>query len=182
MLWPDTQILSVAVMFLSGAAVALFYDLCRVAAGTDPRGGGQRGRSGRPARPAHGLWDIVFWVIVTPVVFAATLVSNRGELRLHVLLGLAAGAAAYLVLARPVVVRAGLAVRRGAARVAAAGRRLALRPVRFLGGRLRRAGAGFTAAGRRLAGRWQEGRRRAARRLRRIVSLILAGFRRRSGE
>ncbi|HCJ09896.1 MAG TPA: hypothetical protein DHW14_01865, partial [Clostridiales bacterium] len=100
-------------MFLSGAAVALFYDLCRVAAGTDPRGGGQRGRSGRPAQ---GFWDIVFWVIVTPVVFAATLVSNRGELRLHVLLGLAAGAAAYLVLARPVVVRAGLAVRRGAAK------------------------------------------------------------------
>jgi hypothetical protein len=130
----------------------------------------------------HGLWDIVFWVIVTPVVFAATLLSSRGELRLHVLLGLASGAAAYLVLARPVVVRTGLAVRRAVGGAAAAGWRLALGPVRLLDGWLRRTGAGFRATGRRLAGRCLEGRRRAERRLRRIASLILAGFRRRGGE
>jgi spore cortex biosynthesis protein YabQ len=106
MLGLDTQVLSTAVMFLTGVALALFHDLCAVAAGHArvPGAGGGRSRKRAPARAVIRLWDLIYCLLVTPVVFAATMVSNRGELRFYVFVGLALGVAAYFLLASRFVV------------------------------------------------------------------------------
>lgn len=68
----------------AGMAAGLVFDLYRLARrGLRPRG--------------SGAWvlDLLFWLVVTPVVFALLLVGNWGELRFYVLVGLVAGAVLY---------------------------------------------------------------------------------------
>lgn len=175
MLWTDDQTLSMAVMFLAGAALALFYDLCALVAGRADRGDGPR----RPAVDTRvSLWDLLIWLVATPLVFAAALVSNRGELRVFVFVGLAGGILAYVVFGRPLVVGAGLATRRALGRGIAGSYRVLRAPLLRVAGRSRQT-TGRVAA-------WLDRIRRAPRplsgRWRRLVDRVRAGFRRPPGK
>lgn len=193
-MWLDPELLSTAVMFLTGAALAMFYDLCGVVAGlasyrAEPKGrgaapkdsrAGPRGR--RHTRTVVSFWDLAFWSVVTPLVFAAAFVSNRGELRAYVFLGLGLGAVAYLFLARSVIVAVTSAVREAVARAAVFLARQVARPVRAVLGWAGRAGR---AVGRTL-GRLGQGVGRAGGAAltggNRLVRWLLAGFRPRPKE
>jgi hypothetical protein len=118
MAWSDTQVLSMAVMFLTGAGLALILDILGLVLGhlalPVARGSGRRRRQRRPpphSRGGRALWDLGLWLIVTPFLLAATLLATHGEMRGYVFAGLGLGLAAYGLLARKAVVGAGTALR-----------------------------------------------------------------------
>jgi len=147
--WLDRQILTVAVMFLTGVALGLFFDLWGVATGrvTAPPGAavgrGVPSRRRATGRPVFPVSDLLFWLLVTPVVFVAVLFANRGELRSFIFVGIALGVAAYAVLARRTFVWAALEARAGLMSGAAAGlrwgERRVVQPVKTAGARGARA-------------------------------------------
>ena len=163
--WLDRQVLTVAVMFLTGVALGLFFDLWGVATGrvTAPPGAavGRRAPSRRHAtgRQVFPVSDLLLWLLVTPVVFVAALLANRGELRSFIFVGIALGVAAYAVLARRVFVWAALEVRAGLLSGTAAGlrwgERRVVQPVKAAGAR------GARAAERTVQGAAQAARRTA---------------------
>ncbi len=183
MLWLDTQLLAMGVMFLTGAGVAIGLDLLGILSGrlrVDELGLARSGRRKKPIRrrSRSGLWDVMVWMVVTPVVFAAILISNRGEPRLYVFVGLALGLGAYFVLARRFVVWAGSTARAAVARAGGAAAREIAAPVRSAGvgmGKMARRLGGWTAGGGRVLGDWARGRQSA---LGRLGRRILAGIKR----
>ncbi|MDI6907270.1 MAG: spore cortex biosynthesis protein YabQ [Thermoanaerobacterales bacterium] len=67
-----------------GAAAALFYDLyTAVWTGL------------RVPRWGVGVGDILFWAVLTVLVFALLIVGNAGDVRWYILLGMALGYAGY---------------------------------------------------------------------------------------
>ncbi len=197
--WPDTQILSLGVMFLTGAGLALALDLLGSILGhvdlseVAPPGQGlgrERGRE-RPRprpRPASGprhprqrrarraLWDMALWLVVTPLVFGAVLISSRGEMRFYVFVGLGLGVAAYVLLARRFIISVGTASRQAVVEVGGVAVRRVARPVSAVGRRssLAARGAGRWVRGRgRAVGGWAGVRRQAWGRL---IQALLAGF------
>jgi len=127
--WPDTQILSLGVMFLTGAGLALALDLLGSILGhveVSEVGGcerpGPRPRPASPRRPRRrrarrALWDLALWLVVTPLVFGAVLISSRGEMRVYVFIGLGLGVAAYVLLARRFIITVGTASRQAGGRL-----------------------------------------------------------------
>lgn len=120
--WPDTQILSLGVMFLTGAGLALALDLLGSILGhvevSEVGGSEQSGPRPRPAsalrrrrRARRALWDLALWLVVTPLVFGAILISSRGEMRVYVFIGLGLGVAAHVLLARRFIISVGTASR-----------------------------------------------------------------------
>jgi len=78
---------------LAGGVVGLLFDLYRVL------------RSAlRPKQLATALTDLLYWIVVTPTVFAMLLAGNWGELRFYVLVGLAVGLALYFQALSAVVI------------------------------------------------------------------------------
>lgn len=74
-----------ALTILIGMVSGFCYDLYKVTRGTL-----------RLRRVGTALGDILFWVVLTGVVFILLLIGNWGEVRLYVFLGLALGAILYL--------------------------------------------------------------------------------------
>lgn len=74
-----------ALTILIGAISGFCYDLYKVTRGTL-----------RLRRIGTALGDVLFWVILTAVVFILLLAGNWGEVRLYVLIGLTIGAVLYL--------------------------------------------------------------------------------------
>lgn len=70
---------------LIGVVAGFCYDLYKVTRGTL-----------RLRKIGTALGDILFWIMLTGVVFTLLLVGNGGEVRLYVLIGLALGAVIYL--------------------------------------------------------------------------------------
>ncbi len=68
-----------------GIAAGLFFDLYRVLA-----------QLFRFKKWAFMVGDILFWLILTPLVFLVLLWGNLGEVRLYVIMGLVLGAAVYM--------------------------------------------------------------------------------------
>ncbi len=69
---------------LAGGIVGFLFDAYRVL------------RSAfRPRQLATALTDLLYWIVVTPIVFAMLLAGNWGELRLYVLIGLGIGLLLY---------------------------------------------------------------------------------------
>lgn len=78
------QLYAFGMTIVAGMAAGVVFDLYRmVRRGLRPRGTGA------------WLTDLLFWLVVTPVVFALLLLGNWGELRFYVFLGLAAGGVLY---------------------------------------------------------------------------------------
>jgi len=134
MLWLDTQVLSVAVMFLTGAGLGLALDLAAVLAGRLGAPPGRRVRRPRRRRAGSGLWDVFVWLVAAPLVLGAIVVSNRGELRFYVFVGLGLGLCTYALLARRVWVWALAAARGTLVRGAQEAARAAARPTRAAAG------------------------------------------------
>ncbi|SHF39020.1 spore cortex biosynthesis protein YabQ [Desulforamulus putei] len=74
-----------ALTIIIGMVAGFCYDLYRVTRGTL-----------RLRRIGTALGDLLFWFVLTGVVFVLLLLGNWGEVRLYVLLGLALGAVIYL--------------------------------------------------------------------------------------
>ncbi len=70
---------------LIGVVAGFCYDLYRVTRGTL-----------KLRKIGTALGDILFWVVLTGVVFTLLLMGNWGEVRLYVFLGLTLGAVLYL--------------------------------------------------------------------------------------
>lgn len=69
---------------LAGGIVGFLFDLYRVT------------RSAmRPRQLATAMTDLLYWIVVTPTVFAMLLAGNWGELRFYVLIGLGVGLLLY---------------------------------------------------------------------------------------
>lgn len=78
---------------LAGSIVGLLFDVYRVL------------RSAfRPKQIATALADLLFWIVVTPTVFALLLAGNWGELRAYVLIGLGLGLLLYFQTLSAVVI------------------------------------------------------------------------------
>lgn len=69
---------------LAGAIVGLLFDVYWVFRSTF-----------RPRQFATALTDLLYWIVVTPTVFAMLLAGNWGELRFYVLIGLGVGLLLY---------------------------------------------------------------------------------------
>ncbi|GAB6159251.1 hypothetical protein JCM39194_24510 [Desulfotomaculum varum] len=74
-----------ALTIVIGVVAGFCYDLYRVTRGTL-----------KLRRFGTALGDLLFWLVLTGVVFVLLLLGNWGEVRLYVLLGLALGSAIYL--------------------------------------------------------------------------------------
>ena len=70
---------------LIGVVAGFCYDLYKVTRGTL-----------RLRKIGTALGDVLFWIVLTGVVFTLLLMSNWGEVRLYVFLGLVLGAVIYL--------------------------------------------------------------------------------------
>lgn len=69
---------------LAGGVIGILFDVYRVL------------RSAfRPRQIATAVTDLLFWIVVTPTVFALLLAGNWGELRFYVAIGLALGLLLY---------------------------------------------------------------------------------------
>lgn len=78
------QLYAFGMTVAAGITAGLVFDLYRLAR-----------RHLRPNPGMSWLMDLLFWLVLTPVVFALLLLSNWGELRFYVLLGLASGLVLY---------------------------------------------------------------------------------------
>lgn len=88
----DLQLLIFAVMTLTGIFVGAWHDLNRAAR-----------ESFRWRGPLGDLLDVVFWAGTALLVLSALLLSNWGEFRFYVLVGLGLGVWVYRAWAGPVV-------------------------------------------------------------------------------
>jgi|SRR5690606_18900465 len=86
------QLFTASVLALTGVAVALFYDIYRAAR----RVFRWRGWCGE-------LADLVFWVVSAGILVLGLIAGSWGAVRWYGLLMLGAGAAAYFLLAAPVL-------------------------------------------------------------------------------
>ena len=73
-----------------------------------------------PKQLAAAMTDLLYWIVVTPIVFAMLLAGNWGELRFYVLLGLAIGLVLYFQTLSAAVVWAFTGVLRAAGRAVGA--------------------------------------------------------------
>lgn len=78
---------------LAGAIVGFLFDVYRVFRAAF-----------RPKNLATIVTDLLFWIVVTPTVFALLLAANWGELRAYVLLGLGIGLLLYFQALSSVVI------------------------------------------------------------------------------
>jgi spore cortex biosynthesis protein YabQ len=81
----------------------------------------------RFTRPAMFVTDLLFWIVMTAVVFVSLLSSNWGEVRAYVFIGLGTGGILYVLLASRPVYRLILCIYSAIAAVI----RFFLRPVRW---------------------------------------------------
>jgi len=141
---------------LAGGVAGLIFDLYRVARSL-----------ARPRQVATAVTDLLYWIVVTPIVFALLLAGNWGELRFYVLIGLGVGLLLYFQALSPLVVWSAVNLAKGAGRLISAliywvGRAISLPFVLWRGvarglGRVRPAGLSPAFWGRRPAARmaWQ---------------------------
>lgn len=81
------QIISFVTTVLLGILIGLAYDVLRVVRFLF-----------RPSRKILFFYDLFFWVLVTGTVFFVLLVSNWGEVRAYVFIGLGSGGLIYSLL------------------------------------------------------------------------------------
>ncbi|MGI6091977.1 MAG: spore cortex biosynthesis protein YabQ [Veillonellaceae bacterium] len=83
----NQQIATFAITLATGAIIGLFFDFYRVTHNLV-----------RPRRAVTYITDLLFWLIATAITFGVLLMSNWGELRAYVFIGLLSGAVLYFKL------------------------------------------------------------------------------------
>jgi spore cortex biosynthesis protein YabQ len=83
----NIQFFTLFMMFCSGLALGVLFDVCRVVSG----------KLGLP-RYLFPLVDIVYWIVATILVFYMLMVSNEGQVRVFVFLGIGIGICFYFAL------------------------------------------------------------------------------------
>lgn len=96
------QLRAFAVTALGGVLMGVLFDCLRVVRGLAPR-----------RTPLLWVLDLVYWVVLTPLMAGLLLQANWGELRLYVLLGIGTGLALYFAFGSRLVLGALLALSRG---------------------------------------------------------------------
>lgn len=87
---------------VGGVLMGVVFDVMRVfRTGLQARGG------------LTSVFDVVYWIVVTPLTIALLLHTNWGELRLYTFIGIVGGWMLYFSLASPFVLEALLAVWHG---------------------------------------------------------------------
>jgi spore cortex biosynthesis protein YabQ len=81
------QFFTLVMMFCSGLALGVMFDVCRVVSGKL-----------RLPRYLFPLVDIVYWIVATFLVFYVLMVSNEGQVRVFVFLGIGIGICFYFAL------------------------------------------------------------------------------------
>lgn len=94
---------------LAGGVAGFLFDLYRVARSLT-----------RPRQLATAVADLLYWIVVTPIVFALLLAGNWGELRFYVLIGLGVGLLLYFQALSPLVLWSAVNLARGAGRLVSA--------------------------------------------------------------
>lgn len=89
----STQLYAFGIVLLAGVSLGLFFDLFRVIRGIL-----------RPGAISTSLLDLIFWVLITPLLILYLLLANWGELRFYVLAGLALGFLFYRLLLSGIVI------------------------------------------------------------------------------
>lgn len=89
----------------------------------------------RPGRLGTYIGDLLFWLLLTPALFLLLLVTNGGELRLYVFVGLAIGCLFYFRLFSRHFLRLATAFWRGMCRLVGGLERIVLGVIRLLLGR-----------------------------------------------
>lgn len=77
----------------AGGIIGLLFDVYRVIRSVF-----------QPRQLGTAVWDLVFWIMVTPVLFATLLASNWGELRFYVAIGVGLGLLLYFQAMSPWVI------------------------------------------------------------------------------
>ena len=96
------QLRAFAVTALGGVLMGVLFDCLRVLRGLAPR-----------RTPLLWVLDLLYWVVLTPLLAGLILQANWGELRLYVLLGIGTGLALYFAFGSRLVLGTLLAVSRG---------------------------------------------------------------------
>lgn len=89
----STQLYAFGIVLLAGVSLGIFFDLFRVIRGVL-----------RPGVFSTPLLDLLFWVLLTPILILYLLLANWGELRGYVLIGLALGFFFYRLLLSGLVI------------------------------------------------------------------------------
>ena len=78
------QILAFVITIVTGILLGLLFDCYRVLRGTF-----------NPKAAVTWLTDLLYWLVATAVVFVALVLSNWGELRFYVVIGILSGLGLY---------------------------------------------------------------------------------------
>ncbi|MGI6081517.1 MAG: spore cortex biosynthesis protein YabQ [Limnochordia bacterium] len=82
-----SQILALVVMVVTGLVTGFIFDVYRVVRSLV-----------QPNRQVSVVMDLIFWLLVTPVIFMLLIACNWGQIRLYVFLGMALGLFCYFQL------------------------------------------------------------------------------------
>jgi len=133
------QTYALLMTILAGAVVGLLFDAYRVT------------RSLMTQRQlATAMTDLLYWIVVTPTVFAMLLAGNWGELRFYVLVGLTIGLVLYFQTLSSTFIWALMAALRGTGRMIGASVHVVVRVLTFPWRLLLALTQGFSGS----AGRW----------------------------
>lgn len=80
----NSQVISFVITIATGIVLGILFDCYRVLRGTF-----------RPRCLTTCLTDLLYWLVATVVVFLALVISNWGELRFYVFLGILSGVGLY---------------------------------------------------------------------------------------
>jgi spore cortex biosynthesis protein YabQ len=88
----SAQLYAFGIVLLAGVSLGVFFDLFRVIRGLL-----------RPGLLSTPLLDLLFWVLLTPILILYLLLANWGELRGYVIIGLVLGFFFYKLLLSGIV-------------------------------------------------------------------------------
>jgi spore cortex biosynthesis protein YabQ len=95
----DSQLYTFIITIATGILLGVLFDCYRVLRGTF-----------RPRAVMTWVTDLLYWLIATVIVFLALVVSNWGELRFYVFLGIVSGVILYYRLLSLYAIRLFLAI------------------------------------------------------------------------
>ncbi len=128
---------------LAGGVVGILFDVYRVLRSLLA-----------PKQLATAMTDLLYWIVVTPTLFAMLLAGNWGELRFYVLLGLGVGLLLYFQTLSASLIWLMMSALRGTGQVVGSGLHALARLITLPFLLIQRLLSAFVPGGRRRAPRW----------------------------